>query len=251
MKAIEKNENYTRNKNGILYYQIEGFNFHNNMTHVFSTRIGWEQDKLFENLSEILQIPKEKIYSAKQVHGTDIVVITKENNPKLIIGEKDGLITNVNGIALVTYHADCVPVYFYDNNKDIIGLAHAGWKGTLNNICKNMVENMIKYFDSKINDIKIGIGPSIGPCCYEIGHDLESIFRDKYPNNPNIISEKNDKIFLDLWEVNKINLLNLGINEKNIYSSGICTSCNVDKFYSYRKEKGTKNRMIAAIMLKK
>lgn len=239
-----------KNFKDILYYEIDGFNYNDKINHLFSSRVGWRQDKIFEDLSQILNIEEDNIFSAKQVHGTDVVIINKEDFSKKDIGEKDGLITDVKNIALCTYHADCVPIYFYDNKKQVIGLAHAGWKGTLNDINKNMIKIMIEHFGSDIKDIKIAIGPSIGSCCYEIGQDVLDLFLKKYSDYKNIFFKKEERVYLNLWEVNKNNLLNLGIEEKNISLSEACTSCNIDKFYSYRKEKGTKNRMIASIMLK-
>lgn len=239
-------ENY---KNEILYFQIEGFNIKNKFNHIFSTRIGWDQKEIFQDMSKVMDIPAEKIYRAKQVHGRDILVIKDQDYKNILKEEKDGFITNVPGIALATYHADCVPIYFFDTERDVIGLAHAGWKGTLNNISKAIIESMVKDFNSKVEDIIVGIGPSIGVCCYEVGQDLIKLFSEKYSNNIHIFIEKDEKIYLDLWKVNKINLIELGIKEENIYHSNICTSCRTDKLYSYRKEKGTKNRMIAAIGL--
>lgn len=236
-------------KNNILYYQIEGFGADKKMNHLFSTRLGWEQDKIFDNLSEVLDIPEEKIYRTKQVHGTDVLIIEDQDNMEVSPLERDGLITNKKGIALATYHADCVPIYFYDSVKEVIALAHAGWKGTLNNISEKIIENMVENFHCNIKDILVAIGPSIGSCCYEIGYDVEKLFKEKYLSYQNIIINKDDKIYLDLWEVNRRNLINLGISEINILESKFCTACNIDKLYSYRKEKGTKNRMIAAITL--
>ncbi|WMM23345.1 peptidoglycan editing factor PgeF [Tissierella sp. MB52-C2] len=233
----------------ILYYEINGFNEEKRINHLFSTRIGWEQDKIFHNLSYVLDIPEEKIYRAKQVHGTDVLIIKDQDNRDITVEKVDGLITQEKGIALCTYHADCVPIYFYDNIKEVIGMAHAGWKGTLNNINKVMIENMINEFKSNIKDIKVAIGPSISVECYEIGSDVEKLFTDKYPNYLDIIIKKDNSIYLDLWKVNKLNLLSLGIEEKNIFESNFCTGCNLDTLYSYRKENGTKNRMIAAITL--
>lgn len=187
-----------RNKDNILYYKIEGFSFDEKMNHIFSTRLGWEQDKLFNNLSKVLALPEEKIYRAKQVHGTDVLIIKDQDNMEVSPQEKDGLITNKKGIALSTYHADCVPIYFYDKVKEVIALAHAGWKGTLNNISKEIIKNMIRYFNCNIDDISVAIGPSIGPCCYEIGHDVEMLFKERYPNYLDIIINRDDKIYLNL-----------------------------------------------------
>lgn len=238
-----------RYKDEILYYEINGFNLDNSISHLFSARIGWNQDNIFNDLSKVFNISEENIYRVKQVHGKDVIIIKDEENISISIKEKDGLITNKKGISLCTYHADCVPIYFYDKVNKTIGLAHAGWKGTLNNIVEIMIQNMVAHFNCNLKDVSVAIGPSIGICCYEIGCDVEMLFREKYQNNLDVIKKMNGKIYLDLWKVNKINLLNLGINENNIFTSELCTSCNIDSLYSYRKEKKTKNRMIAAIML--
>ncbi|MBU5438163.1 peptidoglycan editing factor PgeF [Tissierella sp. MSJ-40] len=239
-------------RNEILYYEIEELKNTNLTEHLFSTRIGWEQDKLFSNLSKIFNVSEEKIFSTKQVHGIDILIIDNDNinSRDLLKEEIDGIITNIPGIILTTYHADCVPIYFLDTNKKVIALAHAGWKGTLNNIGENIIKNMIKYYSSDPQDIMAVIGPSIGPCCYEVGKDVEELFLDRYPNYDSILIKRGNKIYLDLWKVNRTNLENSGIKKENIYSTTTCTSCNTHRFYSYRKEKGIKNRMIAAIMLK-
>lgn len=238
-----------RNYKDILYFQIEGFTFDDHMNHLFTTRLGWNQNNIFDDISQVISVPKEKIYSAKQVHGTDIIIIKEQYNSDVKIEEVDGLITNIRGIALSTYHADCVPIYFYDKTNMVIGMAHAGWKGTLNNIAHAMVNNMVKNFKSRPEDIQVALGPSIGVCCYEIGEEVAILFKERYPNNSHILVEKGNKIYLDLWNVNIINLKNAGIRQENIYLSDYCTSCNTDTVYSYRKEKGTTNRMLAVISL--
>ena len=245
MRIIEKY------KDDIMYFKIKDFEFENRFNHVFSSRIGWNQKDIFKDMSNIMEVREENIFRAKQVHGSDVLIIDNQSLKDISKEEKDGFVTNRKGIVLATYHADCVPVYFYDRKKDVIGLAHAGWKGTLNNICGSIIEAMVEKFESRAEDIIVAIGPSIGICCYEIGPDLVKLFSDKYPKEKDIILEKESKVYLDLWKVNKINLLNLGVKEENIYYSNTCTSCKVDKLYSYRKEKGTNNRMIAAIGLKK
>ncbi|NLK43083.1 MAG: peptidoglycan editing factor PgeF [Tissierellia bacterium] len=232
----------------ILYYEIEGFNQFKNITHLFSTRIGWDQKNIFDDLGKILGLNDDRIYRAKQVHGKEIIIIGNQDNKTIGQEEADGFITKVKGIALCTYHADCVPIYFYDKGEDVIGIAHAGWKGTLNNIAGVIIDNMVKEYGSNLSNIVVAIGPSIGACCYEIGEDVEKLFNETF-DNPEIIIDKNEKIYLDLWKVNYINLLDAGIKEGNIYQSNFCTACNLDTLYSYRKEKATKNRMIAAITL--
>lgn len=203
---------------------------------------------IFDDLGKILGLNDDRIYRAKQVHGKEIIIIGNQDNKTIGQEEADGFITKVKGIALCTYHADCVPIYFYDKGEDVIGIAHAGWKGTLNNIAGVIIDNMVKEYGSNLSNIVVAIGPSIGACCYEIGEDVEKLFNETF-DNPEIIIDKNEKIYLDLWKVNYINLLDAGIKEGNIYQSNFCTACNLDTLYSYRKEKATKNRMIAAITL--
>lgn len=240
-------ENYYKDK---LCLKIQGFQFDDKMDHIFSSRIGWDQNELFDDLAEVWNISDKNIYKARQVHGTSIKIIKEEDSNSISREEKDGFITNEVGLALCTYHADCAPIYFYDNIKKVIGLAHAGWKGTLGNIVKEIIENMVKTFDSNIKDIKVGIGPSIGKCCYEIGQDVEILFSEKYHENLQIMQKIDNKIFLDISKTNIVNLLNMGINKNNIFTSNTCTACNLDKLYSYRKENGTKSRMIASIIMK-
>jgi len=235
--------------NNILYYEIDGFNKFGDITHLFSSRIGWNQNRIFEDLSTLLDIPVERIFRARQVHGKNVILINNQENKTIINMEADGLITDVPGTALCTFHADCVPIYFYDNVKKVIGIAHAGWKGTLNNIVEVVVDKMVKYYRTDLDDIFAAIGPSIGVCCYEIGEDVEKLFMDRFSDD-SIFVKRDDKTYLNLWRANTINLLNAGINFNNIYHSDFCTSCHIDTLYSYRREKGTKNRMIAAIMLK-
>lgn len=247
MKTIKKI------KNNKLYYEIKDFSVDKYMIHLFSTRIGWEQNRLRGDVGEIFDIPNDKIYSVRQVHGTEVKIIDKQST-KLVSNEKyDGLLTNKKGIALCTYHADCAPIYFYDKNKKVIGLAHSGWKGSLNNISSSMILMMKKEYGSKVEDVLVAVGPSIGDCCYEVKDDVASLFEKTFSNafNKGIIIKRENKIYLNLWKANKLNLLNLGIKKENIKLSEVCTSCNIDKFFSYRKEKGTKNRMIAAIGLKR
>ena len=238
-----------KNKKDHLYLQIEKLNRYEELGHLFSTRIGWNQEDLIGDLAEILELEEDSIYMASQVHGRDIGII-KDQDPKEIRGKKlDGLITNKPGIALVTYHADCVPLYFYDRGKKVIGLAHAGWKGSLNNIGGAMIDIFKEEYASETKDILVAIGPSIGQANYEIGPDVEELFRSSHKNAEDFILLKDGKIYLDLWETNKSNLIGAGIREENIILTEFCTATNLDILYSYRLE-ATRDRMLAAIYLK-
>lgn len=245
MTIIEKH------RNGILYYQFEKFVDINNINHLFTSKVGWDNDSFKANISDIFQIPEKNIISLKQIHSTNIEIIDKklENYYEISKLEADGLITDLTGIVLTTYHADCVPIYFYDIKNRIVGIAHGGWRGTFNDISGKMIDMMITRYNSNSKDILVGIGPSIGPCCYEIGKELADEFSEKYNKFPHIVIKRDGKFFLDLWRLNYYQVEEKGVHSGNIISSNTCTSCQVENFHSYRREKGTKNRMIAAIGL--
>ncbi len=241
-------ENY---KDGTMYYQMEAFNDINFIKHLFTSRIGWSNDNIHDKISNIFNLPKINIVNLKQVHGTDIIIIDEKVGSLKEISklEKDGLITNIPNIILTTYHADCVPIYFLDKEKKIVGLAHGGWRGTYNNISGKMVDLMMDTYNSKAKDILVGIGPSIGPCCYEVSMDLGEQFNSRYSRFKDILQYRNDSVYLDLWKMNYLQVKEKGVPQDNITLSETCTYCNEDKLYSYRKEKGTKNRMVAAISI--
>jgi len=243
------------NMGNLVYYQFKEFiDFEHVFSHLFSSRIGWDIDKIRmkEQICNIIGVPTKNIISVKQVHGTNIIIIDSniKDYESISQSEADGLITNLPNVALITYHADCVPVYFIDISKKVIGLAHSGWKGTFNNITGKMIKTMRDRYNSNSEDIFIAIGPSIGPCCYEVKDDLIQLFTEKYGNFDFLFRVDNDKAYLDLWKTIYLQILEEGIPKENIILSNTCTSCNIDKFYSYRREKGTNNRMVAVISLR-
>ncbi|MCK9267887.1 MAG: peptidoglycan editing factor PgeF, partial [Alkaliphilus sp.] len=162
----------------------------------------------------------------------------------------DGMVTDVPNIPLMAMFADCVPVFFIDTVKRTIGISHAGWKGTKLRIGEKTVRTMTDIYGSKAEQIIAVIGPSIGKCCYEVNDivadQLDSGFTD---TSTFIFPKGKGKYRVDLWEANRIILNEAGILNKNIIISGLCTGCNLDLFYSYRKEKGNTGRMGAVIQL--
>lgn len=230
-----------------LFYRIANFG-DGKMDHIFTTRQGWTQENMYEGLGKVLEVDPKKIYRGTQVHKDRIVLVDKQNSEELANMEFDGLITREKNKALVTYHADCTPVYFYDKVKKAIGLAHSGWKGSLLNISARLIEKMELEFGSRRQDIEVAIGPDICRDCYEVKEDVASLFLEKY-REKNIILEKEGKLYLDIPLINRINLLEAGILEENLYISDFCTACNIEELYSYRKE-GTSGRMWAGIILK-
>lgn len=233
-------------KKELLYFTIKDFG-DEKVNHLFSTKVGWNQENIFKGVEEVFEIGNDKIYRGTQVHGDNIVIVDEKSNENYKNMEFDGLITNRKDVALLTYHADCTPLYFYDPNKEVIGMAHSGWRGTLLNIGGKMIDKMVSEFGCDIEDIEVGIGPAIGVECYEVKEDVSSQFEKIYGEHKIIINNKGI-IYLDIPFINRINILNSGVKEDNLFQSDFCTSCNTDQLFSYRRE-NTKGRMVAGIIL--
>ncbi|NMB08166.1 MAG: peptidoglycan editing factor PgeF [Tissierellia bacterium] len=240
-------ERYDRD---ILYYEFQELKKISFVNHLFSSKIGWNSENIIENISKIFNVSKSNVLYLTQIHSNHIEIIDEKtlNYGKILGKEGDGLITDLSNIVLMTYHADCVPIYFLDKEKRVVGLAHGGWRGSFENISGNMIRTFIEKFNSNPKDILVAIGPSIGPCCYEISKELGDKFIKKYNDFQDILIKRDSSIYLDLWKLNYLQVRKMGILDENIISSNACTSCNIDKFYSYRKE-ATQDRMVAAISL--
>lgn len=180
-----------------------------------------------------------------QVHSGN--VSTVHNNKKLRITETDALVTNKKHLPLAVLTADCLPILFYDPKKESIGVAHAGYRGLLNNIIGHTINRLVAEFKSDVNDIIVGIGPGIERDCYEVGEELLEEFQEKFPSFDDIFSEKDQKYFLDLRSVAKQSLLTEGILSDHIEIMDVCTKDD-NHFYSYRGGDGDK-RFVSVISL--
>lgn len=213
-----------------------GFGTRDNQEHVLENR------KL---LSRSIQVPLESFVVGRQVHGDRIAVVTEKDQGKgacdynSALDATDAMITDVPGVCLMVLLADCVPMLFYDPVRQVVGAAHAGWKGTAKLIGKKVIQAMSDSLGCRPSDMLVGIGPSIGPCCYEVGTDVISQFE------ADLIDEHGH---LDLRAANTRQLLKAGVVSCNIEIAEICTKCNPDRFYSERHTPGT-GRFGAGIML--
>ena len=191
----------------------------------------------------------ENLTSNIQIHS-DIVNKIDEDN----IGEKkdgDALITNIPNIPILIFTADCVPIAIIDKKNKAIGLVHAGWKGTYNSIAKKTIDNMIDNYNTNPKDLVCVIGPSIGPCCYEVSKDLVEKFNMNFTNNnKKFYTIEEDEYKLDLWQINEYILKECGVKDENIINLKLCTSCNSDKFHSYRKHNQTLKRIGTILQIK-
>lgn len=156
----------------------------------------------------------------------------------------DGVVTNKKDIALLTTSADCISFLLYDPVKKAIGSIHSGWKGTLKGIIVKAIEKMITEYHSKPEDIICCICPSIRQCCFEVDEDVKDLFYNKYKNLKNIDEiiklgdkkEDKQKYYIDTVKINIELLKNIGLKEKNIIDSNICTMCHSKEFHSYRAD---------------
>lgn len=199
-------------------------------------------------LAEVLGIPLESFTLAEQVHDGGIKVVTEDLRGKGAFGQDaairatDAMVTDVPGICLMVLVADCVPILFYHPGRRVVGAAHAGWRGTARHIAQRMLRTFVEEFGCDPEGIFVGLGPSIGPCCYEVGQDVASLF------DPRFLRFRCGKVYLDLWEANMAQITEMGVPEGNVEVAGICTCCNHD-FFSARRSPRT-GRFGAGIMLR-
>ena len=195
-----------------------------------------------ENLFKELNMNFDNLTNNKQTHSDIVNIIKKEDIGK--IKEGDALVTNLKKTPLLVFVADCVPVAIVDTKKEAVALCHAGWRGTYSKITQKSIENMEKLYGTNPEDLVCVLGPSIGPCCYEVSKDLIEKFNTIITNrDEKFYIIKESKYYLDLWKVNELILTSCGVKKENIVNLNICTSCNSDKFHSYRKHNQTTKRL--------
>ena len=196
------------------------------------------------------KLPNREFIVANQTHSDNIKVITTPQEQgwselSTAIENCDALITNQKGIMLTILTADCVPILLFDPKKEVVSAIHAGWNGTYKEILYKTIKKMQKEFDCNPKDIIAGVAPSIGRCCYEVGEDVAKHFFD----DSSAFDTVGDKYMLDLPYINQQQLLKAGLLLKNIELSNICTACEVENYFSYRKECGCSGRFMSMIGL--
>jgi YfiH family protein len=177
-----------------------------------------------------------------QVHSDKVLKLDAANRPKTggSLGEGDGIITNETDVFIMILVADCLPVLFYDPIHQAIGLAHAGWRGTVNHVAAKTLLAMGEAYGTKAEEARAVLGPCIGPCCYEVGADVKNGFTAVFPWGEEVFEKSSkDRWKLNLSDANARQLIELGMQEENLIRSGICTIKNMDLFYSHRAEAGT------------
>ncbi len=191
------------------------------------------------------------LVSVKQVHGTDVLVVDDPDVQRESFSNGwDGLVTNQPGVLLTVRTADCVPVLLFDPNKRLIGAVHAGWRGAVGGIVINALQVFQQRFGADVGTIRVGIGPSVGPCCYEVDTPVLSRIDPQSHQSLQVVAPiTGNKAMLDLKGLIRQQVEQAGVATHNISVAAACTYCHPDLFYSYRREGVVKETMVSGIML--
>lgn len=223
----------------------------------YAFQVGGMPDQTIQNrkrLTQELGISFSSWTCGSQVHGTVIREVSREGRGRgsysgdTAFSDTDGLLTREEDVLLTSFYADCVPLLFYSPDSGWIGVAHAGWRGTVGGIGQQMVEEMVIRGANR-RQIHVAVAPSIGSCCYEVDKQVVSPLIKVLPNADERVLKPSGpgKWMLDLREANKQLLLQVGLLEKRIAVTGWCTSCHPELFHSHRRDQGKTGRMVAFI----
>lgn len=284
-----QNEFLIRNEKGeridtLEYLTFPGLSKINCISHLFSTRLGGvsrdhlssmnlsysrgdDPENVTENFRRIASVfgkTEGDIVCTDQTHTINVRVATKEDAGKGITKERDytdidGQITNEKGIILSAFFADCVPLYFVDPVKEVIGLSHSGWRGTVAGMGAETIRKMQTVYGCDPKDIHVAIGPSICQECYEVSSEVYDAFAEQFASDRDALQkvfyQKDDwqrsegKYQMDLWKANELIMLRAGILPEHIEITDLCTAHNPEYLFSHRKTNGKRGNLGAFLML--
>ena len=197
----------------------------------------------------MLGISNDRLILPRQVHGTEIAEVTEENRTDKFDGI-DALITTLPGTCIGVSTADCVPILIYDTRARAIAAAHAGWRGTVARIGRKTIKAMAERYGSRAEDLKIVIGPSIGPDSFEVGDEVYDAFSEANFEMDKIAFKRNGKWHIDLWQANALDMQHVGVPQQHILIAGICTYQQHERFFSARRLGIKSGRIYTGIMIK-
>ncbi len=202
-----------------------------------------------ERMYRALGVNASRACTVWQVHGADIVLVQGPVRGRRWLARADGMLTSTSATPLAMRFADCVPLLYLDPVCRVIGMAHAGWRGTVQDIAGRMVRSMVSAWGSRPADIEVGIGPSIGPERYQVGEEVVMAVRECCGTLEGLVRRDpaDGSAWLDLWACNRLLLQRAGV--RKIETSQLCTATNVDEFYSHRAENGRTGRFGAVMTL--
>jgi len=250
----------------IRYFQFELFG--KSLTHAVFTRhggvspepwaalnmgsmVGDDLERVRENrrlaLASLVR-DMESVYDVWQVHGVEVAIADVPRPAELPHLQADVILTDKQGLTLMMRFADCVPILLHDPIRKVVGIAHAGWMGTVRGTARFAVEAMQKRYGSRPADILAAIGPSIGPDHYEVGPDVALQVKQSFGNDASgLLSLSTGSMKFDLWAANRLLLEQAGVGQVEV--AGLCTACATEDWYSHRAEKGRTGRFGAIIAL--
>lgn len=214
-----------------------------------SLSVGDDPARVLENrrrFAAALGFQPDRLVTSRQVHGDDVLIVDEQYQPRDPLPAADVQITNRPGWLLTLRFADCVPVLLYAPRQRVVGAVHAGWRGTLQRAPARALEAMQARFHVSPRDVLVGIGPSIGPCCYEVGADVAQAFG----GFPGVLASRAERQILNLWEANRQTLLAAGVPAGQIEVARLCTRCHSDLFFSHRAQGYPAGRFVGAIGLR-
>lgn len=264
-------------KDGVVWLEFPALKRTGLVRHAFSTRMGGvskgpyatmnfsftrgdDPDCVRENyrrMAAALGVDEARMVLTWQTHTVNVRTVQAEDVGKGTVKERDyrdvdGLITDMPGVTLVTFFADCVPLYFLDQKRRAIGLAHSGWRGTVKRMGREVLAAMNREFGTEPEDVLACIGPSICQDCYEVSGDVIEAFEAEFRREelPRLFYRKeNGKYQLDLWEANRIVLTDAGVPAGQISVTDICTHCNPDLLFSHRTSPDKRGNLCAFLCL--
>lgn len=212
--------------------------------------------KNYQIICDAIGVDYKNVVFSNQIHEDKVYKVTKKDCGKGLLKQSDikgydALITNEKGVVLVTFYADCVPIFIVDVKNKAIGAAHSGWRSSVKQIGVKTINEMEKQYGTKPENVIIGIGASIKKCCFQVGQDVVDIFKKQLPFSKNYIFNDNvdGKYKIDLQGIIKQNLVENGVLEQNIQISNLCTMCNSDLFFSHRKMGNERGSLAGIISL--
>ena len=250
----------------LVWLKVPGWEKHGELRHGFLGRrggksagpyaglnlafsVGDDPQIVKDNLCDVKKavgVHELRIVTMRQVHG-DRILDVKDGRLK-VVGEADGVATQEKEVFLGVLTADCVPVLYMAPTRRLAATVHAGWRGTLAGLAQKMVEHLREISGVGPAELEVALGPSIGPCCYEVGTDVSlPMLQGWKAMAGRTLLSRNGKTFLDLRELNRLQLEEAGIAPEKIYRVGPCTSCAPEDFFSYRRQRGKTGHQMSFI----
>ena len=255
-------------ENGVVFYQFEQWAALSFLQHGVFTRLGgvsrspWQTLNVGSTVGDApaavqenhrriyaaLGVPSSQVCTVWQVHGAEVIYAQQSRSDGRWLARADGIITDRAGLALMMRFADCAPILFYDPVHRAVGLAHAGWRGTVAGAGVSTLRAMQRTFGTRPQDVQAAIGPSIGPQRYQVGEEVVQAVREAFGTTEGLIRRAPDgSAYLDLWTANRRALKRAGVAQ--IELAGLCTASHADEFYSHRAEAGRTGRFGVVIAL--